>query len=227
MNRMNRRVFLTASSLATVAVLGREKGMAQPPQLQGDGADQLLELIGLETTRLVASMTQHGVWDDLNRERGLSIAHNLQLAALRIGESDYDQLLNVAIGRAGGDDAFLVLSVTRGPDQLRRDAGRRGLRLLPSPHSINDAREVLAGLRENGLPNHLSASSLYIRQMCDGQEEEDRFCDNLDGQIRRAEIAAGIVCGAALIDPTPVLKAACLIAMGHVVVLKLTYEINC
>lgn len=226
MNRMNRRVFLAVSSLATVAVLGREKGMAQQPQLQGDGADQLLELIGLETTRLVASMRQHGEWDDLNRERGLFIAHNLQLAALRIGESGYDELLDIAI-EGVGDEAFLEFHVEDGLDQLRREAEIHALSLPPSPYSIDDAREVLAGLRENGLPGHLSVGSQYIRQMSDGQEAEDRFCSNLDGQSRRAEIAAGIVCGAALIDPTPILKTACLIAMGHAAVLKLTYEINC
>lgn len=227
MNRMNRRVFLAASSLATVAVLSREKGMAQQPQLQGDGADQLLELIGLETTRLVTSMRQHGEWDDLNQERGLFIAHNLQLAALRIGESGYDELLDDAI-EGVGDEAFLEFHVEDGLDQLRREAERHALSLPPTPYSVDDAREVLAGLRENGLSGHLSVGSQYIRQMMsDGQEAEDRFCSNLDGQSRRAEIAAGIVCGAALIDPTPILKLACLIAMGHAAVLKLSYEINC
>ena len=82
-------------------------------------------------------------------------------------------------------------------------------------------------MRKKGLPNHLSAGSQYIRQMCDGQEEEDRFCSNLDGQIRRAEAAAGIVCIAALVDPTPVLKSACAVAMAQVAALKIVYEINC
>lgn len=85
----------------------------------------------------------------------------------------------------------------------------------------------LTGLRENGLSNHLSTGSQYLRQMSDSQEREDSFCSNLGDQSRRAEIAAGVVCGAALLDPTPILKAACVFVMGQVVALKLVYEINC
>lgn len=220
---MQRRNFLIAAATGTLAVPFAVRKAVVSAQIE-DTNYLILEAISLECSRVSELMSEHGVWDELNRERGLSLAHNIRIASLiMVG---YDDLLPSAVDRIpGGEGALLADVVVNGPRRLPDE--ERGFQMAAPTISPPLARQTFSRLQHSGVSGAFESAASGLFRFCDEDPELVAYCRGLENDRDEAVVASSIVCAAALADPTPILKAACGIAMAHVAALTFLYRVRC
>ncbi|MCY4633469.1 MAG: hypothetical protein OXG04_02995 [Acidobacteria bacterium] len=220
---MQRRNFLIAAGAAALAVPFAARRSSVSAQNE-NASYRILEAVALECSRLSGLMSEHGVWDGLNRERGLSLAHSIRIASLIMVE--YDHLLGAAAARTlGGEGAFLVDVVVNGQQHLQGE--QPGFETGAPAMSLSAVRSTFADLQNNGVSGTFDEAASGLIRYCDEDPELMAYCRRLANDRDEAQVAAGIVCAAALLDPTPILKTACAVAMAHAAALTLLYRIQC
>ena len=192
-----------------------------PVSAQGGNINPILQAVSSECSRLSRLISERDTWDGLNRERGLSLAHNIEVASLVMTE--YDGLLGAAVRTFDSEDEFFNYVVDDGPNRLRDE--QSDFEPLPMPFSV--VHSTFDGLQENGVSGVFNVAARSLVGHCNDEQEAPTECDPLANDRDEAQVAAGIVCVAALFDVTSILRLACAVGMSYATVMALLYRIRC
>lgn len=160
------------------------------------GLSRILDVVGQDTDRILRQVVSTG-W---NTDRIHALATNVKVVSLAVDDRLFEQQMEQAFAARGGEDAFIAHAVTS--RHLERELRRIGYDGQVPYHSMDDIREAIAIIRDDGVSGFMGDASTAMRLTAemalyrfsdgggDGAEDNERCIRNCQRALREADIAS-------------------------------------